>query len=322
MICDDSERERQRFYARQFGNFDIPGVIRKGKRFIETDPLDSVDKLYQRVLRWKKEGNLPDLILLDLFYKKPIPNVDLMERGFVTELLAFKEKFLLLKQKVLEYLDPTGISVLQRIRLVDRISAAELPIAVYTDKNFNFLPAEQFNLLYRLDARTVHKDRDDDPHMQISASSEYLRLLNTIEGARDGASRLQNKIFISHGTSNEWKKLQSFLERKANRPTLELAQRPSFGSTVISKLADAANQCSHAIIVMTGDDAMRKGAKRVRENVMHEIGYFQGRLGLNRVVLVREEGVSMPSNLGGMVWLSFHRGSIADVFPKLANEFV
>jgi hypothetical protein len=227
-----------------------------------------------------------------------------------------------LKQKVLEYLDPTGISVLQRIREVDRISSAELPIAVYTDKNFNFLPSEQFNLLYRLDARTVHKDRDDDPHAQISPSSEYLRLLNTIESGHGGASRLQNKIFISHGTSADWMKLQFFLERNTKRPTLELAQKPSFGNTVIAKLADAANQCSHAVIVMTGDDSMRKGAHRVRENVMHEIGYFQGRLGLNRVVLLREDGVSMPSNLGGIVYLSFRPARIVDVFPKLLKELV
>ena len=93
MICDDSEKERKRFYARQFDNFDIPGVVRKGKRFIETDPLDSVDKLYQRILRLRKHGKLPDLVLLDLFYKTPLPGIDLLERKFVAELLVFKKTF-------------------------------------------------------------------------------------------------------------------------------------------------------------------------------------------------------------------------------------
>src|SRR6266478_4060667 len=72
MICDDSERERQRFYSRQFKNFDILGVVRKGHQFVETNPMDSVDKFYQRISELGKAKNLPDLVLLDLFYKKPL----------------------------------------------------------------------------------------------------------------------------------------------------------------------------------------------------------------------------------------------------------
>lgn len=320
MICDDSERERQRFYARQFGNFEIPGVTRQGDRFIETDPLDSVDKLYQRILRLREEGNLPDLILIDLFYKKPLPGIDSIERAFVGELLEFKESFLRLKRKVLEHLDATGIDVLQRIREADCISPAELPLAVYTDKNFNFLPSDQFNLLYKLDARTLHKDRDDDPLMQISPSSEYLRLLNTIESSRGGVPLSRNKVFISHGTSKIWQDLQLFLEGQMQRPTIELAQNANRGRTVIAKLAEAADHCSHAVIVMTGDDRAEGGAPRVRENVMHEVGYFQGRLGLDRVVLLLEEGIDPPSNLGGIVYLRFKHGQIRGIFDQLEKE--
>src|SRR6266567_5699214 len=108
MICDDSERERHRFYARQFDNFHIPHVERKGDRFIDIDPLDSVDKLHKRVLTLREEGNLPDLILLDLFYRKPLSDIDSIEQAFVEELLHFKEDFLRLKRKVLEHLDATG----------------------------------------------------------------------------------------------------------------------------------------------------------------------------------------------------------------------
>jgi len=319
MICDDSEQERQRFYARQFDNFKFPGVTRNGKRFTESDPLDSVDKLYQRIVRLRKAGNLPDLILLDLFYKKPLPNIKRIEQTFIAELLVLKKRFLQLKRKALNHLDATGIRVLQRIREEDHISALELPIAVYTDKNFNFLPSDEFNVLYRLDAETLHKDRDDDPSTQIAPGAEYLRLLNTIEHSRGSMPNWRNTVFISHGRSTAWKELQTFL-KKAQRPTIELAQQASRGHTVITKLAAAADNCSHAVIVMTGDDASASGAKRVRENVMHEIGYFQGRLGLNRVVLLREQGVSIPSNLGGIVYLSFSRGDIASTFKRLLQE--
>src|ERR1700761_5843753 len=36
---------------------------------------------------------------------------------------------------------------------------------------------------------------------------------------------------------------------------------------------------------------------RVRENVMHEIGFFQGSYGRTFVVLLHEEGVNVPTNL-------------------------
>ncbi|MFL6233292.1 MAG: TIR domain-containing protein [Thermoanaerobaculia bacterium] len=322
LICDDSEKERQRFYSRQWSNFDILGVVKEGDRFVELDPIDSVDKLHQRVLTMRDQGTLPDLIVLDLFYKKPLPNVDEVERTFVEELLTFKQEFFRLKRKDLDHLVPAGITILQRIREVDRISAMELPVAVYTDKNFNFLPSEAFNLLYKLDVGSVHKDRDDDPLLNIEPSSEYFRLLHTIERNRSVSQTTQRRIFISHGRSPDWMQLQLFLEKELRISTIELTQQANHGATVIGKLQGAADQCYHAIIIMTGEDLGVDGNLRVRENVMHEIGYFQGRLGLDRVSLLHEEGVSIPSNLGGIVYFPFASGNIASVFGRLMRELV
>ena len=319
MICDDSAMDRHRFYARHFDHFEIPGVEQRGNEFIEHDPVDSIDKLYARILEMRHAGRLPDLLILDLFYKRALPDIDKHERDFVTDIVSVKKRFRRLRNKVMEYLEPTGVTLLQRLRETDRISAEELPVAVYTDKDFNLLPPDYFNLLYRLDAETFHKDRDDDPKSQITPSAEYLRLLHVIERSQ-AVPRWERRVFISHGKDPCWKELQHFLENQLERPTIELAQRISNGRTVIVKLAEAANSCSHAIVLMTGDDLTVDGAARVRENVMHEIGYFQGRLGLDRVILLREEGVSMPSNLGGIVYIPFTKGKIASVFESLIRE--
>ena len=319
LICDDSEVERQRFYARQWDNFDIYGVERRGAVFIETDPIDSVDKLHQRILKMRAQGNLPDLVLLDLFYKRPLEDVEQLERAFVAELLRFKKDFLRLKRQALGYLVPGGVTVLTHIRQADGISAAELPVAVYTDKNFNFLPTEDLNVLYKLGAHTVHKDRDEDPLLQISPSAEYFKLLHAIDSNHSGPAE-KDSVFISHGRSDDWMKIQLFLEKEAEFRTIELQQLASCGRSIMDKLQDAAARCSFAVIVMTGDDGSLAGPARVRENVMHEIGFFQGRLGLDRVVLVYEEGVSMPSNLGGIVYLPFVRGQIESVYGKLVRE--
>lgn len=43
---------------------------------------------------------------------------------------------------------------------------------------------------------------------------------------------------------------------------------------------------------------------------MHEIGYFRGKYGLARVVLLHEEGVNIPSNIQGLVYIPFSKGLI------------
>jgi predicted nucleotide-binding protein len=59
---------------------------------------------------------------------------------------------------------------------------------------------------------------------------------------------------------------------------------------------------------------------RVRENVMHEIGFFQGRYGRKAVILLHEEGVNIPSNLGGVAYVPFPRGRIEAGFHVLQRE--
>lgn len=88
--------------------------------------------------------------------------------------------------------------------------------------------------------------------------------------------RHEERIFISHGRSPDWREVQAYIERDLGRPTLELAQEPNQGRTVLQKLSEESDRCCYAVIVMTGDDAASDGTIRARENVMHEIGYFQG----------------------------------------------
>ena len=44
-------------------------------------------------------------------------------------------------------------------------------------------------------------------------------------------------------------------------------------------------------------------AKRPRQNVVLELGFFVGALGRNRVAIVYEEGVERPSDIAGVVYI-------------------
>jgi predicted nucleotide-binding protein len=151
--------------------------------------------------------------------------------------------------------------------------------------------------------------RDLDQIFEIRANSE----LATPQVSKE------HRVFISHGASQDWLLVQPFIEKDVLIPTLELAQEPNQGRTIIEKLVANAARCDSAVIVMTGDDLAMDQA-RVRENVMHEIGYFQGVFGRRSVILLHEEGVNIPSNLSGVAYIPFPNGNIQASFHVLQRE--
>jgi len=152
--------------------------------------------------------------------------------------------------------------------------------------------------------------RDIDQALEIRANS----LLE--QPKREPARR----VFITHGRSNDWRAVQPFIEKDVGLQTVELAQEPNMGRTIIEKLIDNAVRCDSAVIVMTGDDVANEDQSRVRENVMHEIGFFQGRYGRNLVILLHEEDVNIPTNLAGVAYIPFPKGAIETGFHVLQRE--
>lgn len=156
---------------------------------------------------------------------------------------------------------------------------------------------------------------------------ERIRDLDYIFEVRSGSQTnvselptLPQRVFISHGRAADWREVQPFIERDVGLETLELAQQPNRGRTVLQKLSEEAGRSSFAVIVMTGDDSVGDEAPRARENVIHEIGYFQGRYGLHRVALLYEEGTNIPSNIHGLVYIPFPSGLISAAFSTLQRE--
>lgn len=128
------------------------------------------------------------------------------------------------------------------------------------------------------------------------------------------------RVFISHGRASDWREVQSYIERDIKIPTLELAQEPNLGRTVLQKLEQEAAGCTSAVIVMTGEDMDADGNLRARENVLHEIGFLQSEFGLSAVCVLYEEGTSIPSNIHGLVYIPFPKGRVEATFGALTRE--
>ncbi len=155
----------------------------------------------------------------------------------------------------------------------------------------------------------------------IKRDMDYIFELNAQLSANESKEiKRPNRIFISHGSSKDWMQIQNYIEKDLKIDTLELAQEPNKGRTVLQKLNEESDKCSYCVVVMTGDDLISEGEVRARENVMHEIGFFQGKYGLDKVCLLYEEGTNIPSNIHGLVYIPFPKNIIDAVFGSLSRE--
>ncbi len=151
-----------------------------------------------------------------------------------------------------------------------------------------------------------------------SDASFFKSLLLVVQEVR---KEMSNSIFISHGHAELLKyQLKDFLENKLKREVVILSEQPNKGLTVVEKLELASERCDKAIILLTKDDEMADGNKRGRQNVIHEIGFFQGKYGRNNVVLLCEKGVELFSNISGIVYIHFDREHFSEVFESLREE--
>ena len=80
---------------------------------------------------------------------------------------------------------------------------------------------------------------------------------------------------------------------------------------------------SFALLVLTREDETSGGCFRARQNVIHETGLFQGKLGFSRAVVVLEEGTESFSNISGIEQLRFAKIQeiFGDVIATLKREF-
>ena len=77
------------------------------------------------------------------------------------------------------------------------------------------------------------------------------------------------------------------------------------------------NESSLAFLLMTGDDETANGTLRARQNVVHEIGLFQGKLGFSKAIVLLEDGTEEFSNIYGIQQIRFSKGNIKETFGEV-----
>jgi hypothetical protein len=88
--------------------------------------------------------------------------------------------------------------------------------------------------------------------------------------------------------------------------------------TIIEKFEYYARSCSFAFILMTPDDRTIgiTGAEslwRARQNVIMELGWFMAHLGRERVVILSNGRLEIPSDILGIVYVEFNNSVLEAV---------
>lgn len=165
------------------------------------------------------------------------------------------------------------------------------------------------------------KQHFDDMTTRLEIIDGLIELLNshanlTVTGASTtslensiNSTRISNRIFLVHG-HNELaiQETARFME-KFGLDVVILREQPNSGRTIIEKFIDFSD-VGFSVVLLTGDDL--GGAKetphdkqkpRARQNVILELGFFLGKLGRKRVCALYQEGVEIPSDYDGVIFI-------------------
>jgi hypothetical protein len=115
------------------------------------------------------------------------------------------------------------------------------------------------------------------------------------------------RVLISHGGSPVWRQLQGFLGDRLGLEHEVLNREPGTDRATARRLEELLGQAGFAFIVMTAEDERSTDAW---QNVVHEAGLFQGRLGFQRAAILLEVGCEGFPDLLGLTVIRFPKGDL------------
>jgi predicted nucleotide-binding protein len=139
---------------------------------------------------------------------------------------------------------------------------------------------------------------------------ERLDLLPQPDGAEalSTATVPASKVFVVHGHDESAREsVARYIERLGLEAVI-LHEQPNAGRTIIEKFESHAD-VRYAVVLLTPDDVGAAKSKpkplnlRARQNVIFEMGYFYAKLGRHHVCALYSEGVELPSDVQGIVYV-------------------
>jgi len=118
-----------------------------------------------------------------------------------------------------------------------------------------------------------------------------------------------NCCFIVHGHNDIYKhEVARYIEKELKRKAIILHEEANKGQTIIEKFENNST-VDFAVALWTADDVGKAKPEadlhnRARQNVVFETGFFIGSLGRGNVIVLVEEGVEIPTDYSGVIFIS------------------
>lgn len=162
----------------------------------------------------------------------------------------------------------------------------------------------------------------------LEAAKLEVTLAAEVEVAIDlpdvGRTEPGSRVFIVHGHDEANKyQLLGFLNALTGVEPVILHKQANNGRVLIEKFEQSAAGTGYAVVLLTADDLGRakhdvEEKPRGRQNVVFEMGFFFGAFGRSRVAVLFEEGVEIPGDAVGLVYIPLDKAG--GWKSKLATE--
>ncbi|CAN2048390.1 hypothetical protein GMMP1_570102 [Candidatus Magnetomoraceae bacterium gMMP-1] len=141
----------------------------------------------------------------------------------------------------------------------------------------------------------------------LAAAFEASRSIEPAKSLRPKQQIGINKIFIAHGHNQSWRAIKDFIKDRLSYEVEYFEDENRTSEQIIDQLKEFLNSCNVAVIHVEGDDLMDDGKKHPRLNVIHEMGFFQGRYDFDRVIIFKQSEVNLKnlSNIQGLLTINY-----------------
>lgn len=164
------------------------------------------------------------------------------------------------------------------------------------------------NLVYLCPMHHAQFDMRPDEITPDYMTSARDRLYTDVLWMESAVTSPRPKVFVVHGNDDALKnQLVSYLHHRGLAPVL-LNEEPTLGLTILEKL-DKSSNVWYAIALLTPDEVIagKAGVDRLTgrpsPNVLFELGFLLGRLGRDRVCVLYDPKVELPSDFYGTTYI-------------------
>jgi len=179
-------------------------------------------------------------------------------------------------------------------------------------------------------------DLDGAPVLDEMSGGEHPSLDAEMPDVREPQSRhdsvsdsadlpIPMRLFVAHGKNRmPLDQLKGILD-DWKVPYLVAVDEPNAGRPISQKVAETMRECSAGIFIFTADEEFINSdstvVSRPSENVVYELGAASLLYG-RKIVILKERGVTFPSDFSDLGWISFEKDDIRSVAMDLLKEMI